>query len=146
MPVPLGIIWMILIVIIMSFVLNKTRIGRYTIAIGSNKEALKLSGVNVLKWHILAYMVCGLFTGLAAVTYAATFSNITPGQGAGFELNGTAMTGGSGSVFGTFLGVLLISLLQVGLPFVGLNADWQLLITGCILMGAVTIDKMRNSK
>ena len=127
----------------MSFVLNKTRIGRYTIAIGSNKEALKLSGVNVLKWHILAYMVCGLFTGLAAVTYAATFSNITPGQGAGFELNaigaaiigGTAMTGGSGSVFGTFLGVLLISLLQVGLPFVGLNADWQLLITGCILMG-----------
>ena len=154
MPVPLGIIWMILIVIIMSFVLNKTRIGRYTIAIGSNKEALKLSGVNVLKWHILAYMVCGLFTGLAAVTYAATFSNITPGQGAGFELNaigaaiigGTARTGGSGSVFGTFLGVLLISLLQVGLPFVGLNADWQLLITGCILMGAVTIDKMRNSK
>jgi ribose transport system permease protein len=153
MPVPLGIIWMILIVIIMSFVLNKTRIGRYTIAIGSNKEALKLSGVNVLKWHILAYMVCGLFTGLAAVTYAATFSNITPGQGAGFELNaigaaiigGTAMTGGSGSVFGTFLGVLLISLLQVGLPFVGLNADWQLLITGCILLAAVTIDKMRNS-
>ena len=154
MPIPLGIIWMILLVIIMSVVLNKTRIGRYTIAIGSNKEALKLSGVNVLKWHIMAYVVCGFFTGLAAVTYAATFSNITPGQGAGFELNaigaaiigGTAMTGGSGSVFGTFLGVLLISLLQVGLPFVGLNADWQLLITGCILMGAVTIDKMRNSR
>ena len=154
MPVPLGIIWMILLVIIMTLVLNHTRVGRYTIAIGSNKEALKLSGVNVLKWHIFAYMICGFFTGLAAVTYAATFSNITPGQGAGFELNaigaaiigGTAMTGGSGSVFGTFLGVLLISLLQVGLPFVGLNADWQLLITGCILMGAVTIDKMRNSK
>ncbi len=154
MPVPLGMIWMILLVIIMTLVLNKTRVGRYTIAIGSNKEALKLSGVNVLKWHIFAYMICGLFTGLAAVTYAATFSNITPGQGAGFELNaigaaiigGTAMTGGSGSVFGTFLGVLLISLLQVGLPFVGLNADWQLLITGCILMGAVTIDKMRNGK
>ena len=154
MPVPLGMVWMILLVIIMTLVLNKTRVGRYTIAIGSNKEALKLSGVNVLKWHIFAYMICGFFTGLAAVTYAATFSNITPGQGAGFELNaigsaiigGTAMTGGSGSVFGTFLGVLLISLLQVGLPFVGLNADWQLLITGCILMGAVTIDKMRNGR
>ena len=154
MPVPLGMVWMVLLVIIMTLVLNKTRVGRYTIAIGSNKEALKLSGVNVLKWHIFAYMICGFFTGLAAVTYAATFSNITPGQGAGFELNaigsaiigGTAMTGGSGSVFGTFLGVLLISLLQVGLPFVGLNADWQLLITGCILMGAVTIDKMRNGR
>ena len=154
MPVPLGMVWMILLVIIMTLVLNKTRVGRYTIAIGSNKEALKLSGVNVLKWHIFAYMICGFFTGLAAVTYAATFSNITPGQGAGFELNaigaaiigGTAMTGGSGSVIGTFLGVLLISLLQVGLPFVGLNADWQLLITGCILLGAVTIDKMRNGR
>ena len=152
--IPVGFLIVIVSIILMSIVLNKTRVGRYIIAIGSNKEALKLSGVNVLKWHILAYMVCGLFTGLAAVTYAATFSNITPGQGAGFELNaigaaiigGTAMTGGSGSVFGTFLGVLLISLLQVGLPFVGLNADWQLLITGCILMGAVTIDKMRNSK
>ena len=154
MPIPLGMVWMILLVIIMTLVLNKTRVGRYTIAIGSNKEALKLSGVNVLKWHIFAYMICGFMTGLAAVTYAATFSNITPGQGAGFELNaigaaiigGTAMTGGSGSVIGTFLGVLLISLLQVGLPFVGLNADWQLLITGCILLGAVTIDKMRNSR
>ena len=153
-PIPLGMIWMILLVIIMTLVLNKTRVGRYTIAIGSNKEALKLSGVNVLKWHILAYVISGFMTGLAAVTYAATFSNITPGQGAGFELNaigaaiigGTAMTGGSGSVVGTFLGVLLISLLQVGLPFVGLNADWQLLITGCILLGAVTIDKMRNGK
>ena len=153
MPVPIGMIWMILIVIIMTLVLNHTRVGRYIIAIGSNKEALKLSGVNVLKWHIFAYMISGFMTGLAAVTYAATFSNITPGQGAGFELNaigaaiigGTAMTGGSGSVIGTFLGVLLISLLQVGLPFVGLNADWQLLITGCILLGAVTIDKMRNS-
>ena len=154
MPIPLGMVWMILLVIIMTLVLNKTRVGRYTIAIGSNKEALKLSGVNVLKWHILAYMISGLMTGLAAVTYAATFSNITPGQGAGFELNaigaaiigGTSMTGGSGSVFGTFLGVLLIALLQVGLPFVGLNADWQLLITGCILLGAVTIDKMRNGR
>ena len=154
MPIPLGMVWMILLVIIMTLVLNKTRVGRYTIAIGSNKEALKLSGVNVLKWHIFAYMICGFMTGLAAVTYAATFSNITPGQGAGFELNaigaaiigGTAMTGGSGSVIGTFLGVLLISLLQVGLPFVGLNADWQLLITGCILLGAVTIDKMRNGR
>ncbi len=90
--------------------------------------------------------------GRAPVAHAATFSNIAPGQGAGFELNaigaaiigGTAMTGGSGSVVGTFLGVLLISLLQVGLPFIGLNANWQLLVTGCILMGAVTIDRLRK--
>ena len=95
-------------------------------------------------------MICDFFTDLAAVAYAETFSNITPGEGAGFELNaigaaiigGTAMTGGSDSVFGAFLGVLLISLLQVSLPFIGLNANWQLLVTGCILIGAVAIDRI----
>ena len=153
-PIPLGMAWMIILLILMSFVLRHTRFGRYVISIGSNREALKLSGVNTVKWHILAYAVCGLFTGLAAVAYAGTFSNITPGEGAGFELNaigaaiigGTAMSGGSGSVFGTFLGVLLISVLQVGLPFIGLNADWQLLITGCILLGAVALDRVRGRK
>jgi ribose transport system permease protein len=151
-PIPLGMVWMIILAAVMTMVLNHTRVGRYIIGIGSNKEALKLSGVNVVKWHVIAYMICGLFTGLAAVAYAGTFSNITPGEGAGFELNGigaaivggTAMTGGSGSIFGAFLGVLLISLLQVGLPFIGLNANWQLLVTGCILMGAVAIDKLRK--
>ena len=151
-PIPLGMIWMILLAVVMTVVLNRTRAGRYIIGIGSNKEALKLSSVNVAKWHVIAYMICGLFTGLAAVAYAGTFSNITPGEGAGFELNaigaaiigGTSMTGGSGSVFGAFLGVLLISLLQVGLPFIGLNANWQLLVTGCILMGAVAVDRLRK--
>ena len=151
-PIPLGMVWMVLLAVLMTVVLNHTRAGRYIISIGSNKEALKLSGVNVVKWHVIAYMICGLFTGLAAVAYAGTFSNITPGEGAGFELNaigaaiigGTAMTGGSGSIFGAFLGVLLISLLQVGLPFIGLNANWQLLVTGCVLMGAVAIDKLRK--
>ncbi len=152
--IPLGMLWMILLVIIMTFILNHTRVGRYIIAIGSNKEALKLSGVNVFKWHVFAYMICGFFTGLAAIAYAGTFSNITPGTGAGFELDaigsaiigGTAMTGGSGSVVGTFLGCLLISLLKTGLPFIGLQANWQQIITGGILLAAVTIDMMRNRK
>ena len=152
--IPLGMVWMILLVIIMTFVLNHTRVGRYIIAIGSNKEALRLSGVNVFKWHVLAYVICGFFTGLAAIAYAGTFPNITPGTGAGFELDaigsaiigGTAMTGGSGSVVGTFLGCLLISLLKTGLPFIGLQANWQQIITGGILLAAVTIDMMRNRK
>lgn len=152
--IPTGLILMVILIAIMTFVLNHTRVGRYTIAIGSNKEALKLSGVNVVKWHVIAYMISGFFVGLAAIAYAGTFSNITPGTGAGFELDaiggaiigGTAMTGGSGSIIGTFLGVLLLSLLKTGLPFIGLQANWQQVITGCILLVAVTIDMMRNSK
>lgn len=151
---PVGMILMILLVIIMSLVLNHTRCGRYIIAIGSNKEALKLSGVNVARWHIMAYVISGFFAGLAAIAYAGTFSNITPGTGAGLELDaigsaiigGTAMTGGSGSIVGTFLGVCLISLLKTGLPYVGLQANWQQIITGAILIGAVTIDMARHRK
>ena len=117
-------------------------------------EALKLSGVSVARWHIAAYVISGFFVGLAAVAYAATFPNITPGTGAGFELDaigsaiigGTAMSGGSGSVVGTFLGVLLISLLKTGLPFINLQANWQQVITGCVLLAAVTIDMQRNRK
>ena len=151
---PIGMIIMIVLVAIMSMVLNHTRMGRYIIAIGSNKEALKLSGVNAARWHIVAYMISGFFAGLAAIAYAGTFSNITPGTGAGLELDaiggaiigGTAMTGGSGSIIGTFLGVCLISLLKTGLPYVGLQANWQQIITGAILIGAVTIDMARNRK
>ncbi|MDD7446476.1 MAG: ABC transporter permease [Clostridiales bacterium] len=151
---PVGMIWIILLVIIMTVVLDHTRVGRYIIGIGSNKEALKLSGVNVVKWQTIAYMISGFFAALAAIAYAATFSTITPGTGAGFELDaigsaiigGTAMTGGSGTIVGTFLGVLIISVLKTGLPFIGLQANWQQLITGVILIAAVTMDVVRNSK
>ena len=151
---PGGLLIIVILVIIMSIVLNHSRIGRYIIAIGSNKEALKLSGVNVARWHVMAYVFSGFFAGLAAIAYAGTFSSITPGTGAGFELDaiggaiigGTAMTGGSGSIVGTFLGVCLISLLKTGLPYVGLQANWQQIITGAIIIVAVTIDMARRRK
>ncbi len=151
---PVGLLIIILLVIIMSIVLNHSRVGRYIIAIGSNKEALKLSGVNVTRWHVMAYVFSGFFAGLAAIAYAGTFTSITPGTGAGFELDaiggaiigGTAMTGGSGSIVGTFLGVCLISLLKTGLPNIGLQANWQQIITGSIIIIAVTIDMIRRRK
>ncbi|MFI3213369.1 MAG: ABC transporter permease [Eubacteriales bacterium] len=152
--IPIGIIWMVILLITMTIILKKTMIGRYIIAIGSNKEALRLSGVNVVRWHVMAYVISGFFSGLAAIAYACTFSSITPGTGAGFELDaigaviigGTSPTGGSGTIFGTLLGVLLISLLKTGLPFIGLQANWQQIITGIILLGAVTVDIYKRKK
>ena len=151
---PIGMIIILVLVVIMSIVLNHTRVGRYIIAIGSNKEALKLSGVSVVRWHVMAYVISGFFAGLAAIAYACTFTSITPGTGAGLELDaiggaiigGTAMTGGSGSIVGTFLGVCLISLLKTGLPNIGLQANWQQIITGGILIAAVTVDMARRKK
>ena len=94
--IPVGIVFMIVLVIIMSFVLDHTRVGRYTIAIGSNKEATRLAGVNIKFYHVLAYVISGFFAGMAGIAYAATYATIYPGSGAGFELDaiGGAIVGG----------------------------------------------------
>ena len=152
--IPIGIVVIIVLVIIMSFVLDHTKVGRYTIAIGSNKEATRLAGVNVKFYHIFAYVICGFFAGLAGVAYAATYATIYPGSGAGFELEaiggaivgGVSASGGSGTILGTFLGVLVICLMKIGLPFVGLQANWQQIITGLVLIGAVLIDVVKKKK
>ena len=152
--IPIGFIWVILIVIIMGFVLNHTKVGRYTIAIGSNKEATRLAGVNVKFYHVTAYAICGLFAGLAGVAYAATYVTIYPGTGAGFEMDaiggaivgGVSASGGSGTILGAFLGVIVISLMKIGLPFIGLQANWQQIFTGLVLLGAVLIDVVKKKK
>ena len=152
--VPIGFLWIILLVILMTFVLNHTRIGRYTLAIGSNKEATRLSGVNVKFYHIMAYVICGFFAGLAAISYSAIFATVQPGSGAGFELEaiggaiigGVSMTGGVGSITGTLAGVFVICLLKTGLPFIGLTANWQQIITGFVLIAAVLIDIFKRKK
>lgn len=152
--VPIGIVLMLVLVLIMSFVLEHTRIGRYTIAIGSNKEATKLAGVNVRFYHIMAYVISGLFAGLAGVAYAATYATIYPGSGAGFELDaiggaivgGVSASGGVGTIVGAFLGVIVICLMKVGLPFIGLQANWQQIFTGIVLIAAVLIDVIKKKK
>ena len=154
-PIPMGIIPVLIALIVMSIILKKTRTGRYIIAIGSNKEAARLSGVNIVKYEMLAYIISGIFTGIAGIAYVcASTSSITPGSGTGLELDaiggaiigGTSMKGGSGSIFGTFLGVLLLSVLKNGLPTIGLGQEWQNIITGLILVGAIWIDVLRNKK
>jgi len=110
--IPIGIVLIVVLVIVMSFVLNHTKMGRYTIAIGSNKEATRLAGVNVKFFHVMAYGICGLFAGMAGVAYSATYATIYPGAGAGFEMDaiggsfvgGGAAAGGSVTIFGSFLG------------------------------------------
>ena len=152
--IPTGVILIVVLVVIMSFVLNHTKIGRYTFAIGSNKEATKLAGVNVKFYHIMTYVICGFFAGLAAIAYSATYVTIYPGSGAGFEMDaiagaivgGVSASGGVGSIIGAFLGVIVISLMKVGLPFIGLQANWQQIITGLVLIGAILIDVVKKKK
>jgi len=151
---PLGFLWVLILAVAMSIFLNKSRPGRYIIAIGSNKEATRLSGINVAKYQTLAYIISGLFTGLAALAYSSAVQSMVPGGGGGIELNaiggaiigGTSMNGGSGTIAGTILGVFIMSVLQTGLPLIGLQANFQQIIIGLVLIVAVYIDVLKNKK
>lgn len=148
---PSGFLLLIGAAVIMAVILTKTKTGRYILALGSNKEATRLSGVNIMKWETIAYVISGTFAGIAAVSYVAIYSTVQPGTGNGFELDaiagvvigGTSLAGGVGSVAGTLIGVFIMSVLKVGLPFIGLQPHYQLFITGIVLIIAVYAD-VRN--
>lgn len=151
---PSGIAYMLLFFLIALFLLNKTRFGRYTYAIGSNEEAVRLSGVNVVKWKTLVYTVCGFFCGLAGIVYAATYTTVIPGTGNGLEMNaiaaviigGTSMSGGVGTMSGTLIGAFLMSVLKTGLMSMGLQGHYQTFFTGLVVILAVLLDIYRNKK
>ena len=148
---PIGAVYLFAIFILAIFLLNKTRFGRYALAIGSNEEAARLSGVKTDNWKILIYTVCGLFCAVAGIFYAAVYTTVIPGTGNGLEMNGitaviiggTSMAGGSGSIVGTMIGVFIMSVLKTGLPAVGLQSQWQTFFTGLVVIGAVLLDQAR---
>ena len=150
--VPLGLLWVILLMLVMQFVLAHTKFGRYTIAIGSNKEAAMLSGINVKFYHVMVYMVSGLFAGLASIAYGAVIKTVQPGTGAGMEpdaiggaiVGGVSASGGYGTIYGTVIGAYVIIFLKQGLPYIGFNANMQQIITGLVLIGAVAIDIIKR--
>ena len=100
----------------------------------------------------MAYLISGFFAACASIAYSAVFATVLPGTGAGFELEaiggaiigGVSATGGAGSIIGTFIGVFVICLLKTGLPFIGLQANWQQIITGAVLISAVLVDILKN--
>ena len=148
---PIGAVWLFAFFIIASIVLNKTRIGRYTYAIGSNEEAVRLSGVKASNWKCMVYVISGFCAGVGAIFWAAAYTTVTPGQGQGVELQaiaavvigGTSLAGGVGSLTGTIIGVFIMSVLRMGLMSMGLPAPYQVFFTGLVVLGAVWLDKKR---
>lgn len=151
---PVGVLWLAGLWALGWFVLNKTKLGRYTYAIGSNAEAVELSGVRTSNWLVLVYVVNGFFVGLGGVIYAATFSSITPQTGNGQEMyaiaacviGGTSLAGGVGTLFGTILGVFVISVLRTGLLSMGLPVQWQQVLIGVVVVLAVLLDVIRTRR
>jgi len=135
-----------------AFILGKTVLGRYTFALGSNIEATRLSGVNVDRWQTAVYMLCGLFAGLAGVMIGARLNSAQPALGSGYELDaiaaavigGTSLSGGEGSILGTIIGAFVISVLANGLRILSVPQEWQIVVTGTILVLAVYLDRRRK--
>ena len=143
--IPSGLAVLLIAAVICAIILNKTKAGRYILCIGSNKEAVRLSGVDVKKWQMLAYIICGTLAGIAAIIFVGAYSTVQPGLGdtfnneaiAGTVMGGTAMSGGIASISGTIIGVLIIALLQEGILAMGFQKDYQFIITGIIVLVAV---------
>jgi ribose transport system permease protein len=140
--------------IIGSILLNKTVIGRYTFAIGSNQAATELSGVKVKSWTIAIYGLGGLYVGMAAVVLTSRLGSARPDLGLGYELEaiaaviigGTSLLGGKGTISGTIIGALIMSVLVNGLRILELQQEWQYVITGIVIVLAVWGDNVRRRK
>lgn len=145
---PVGLVIFLVAAVICGIILYNTKPGRYILCLGSNREAVRLSGVNTKKWEMLAYIICGTLVGIASLFFVAAYTTVQPGYGdqynneaiAGCVMGGTSMVGGLASIGGTVIGVAIISLLQQGIMAFGLGKGQQMIITGIIVIVAVYAD------
>ncbi|RYE75947.1 MAG: ABC transporter permease, partial [Hyphomicrobiales bacterium] len=154
MPIPNGVLILFVVAIAASFILTRTALGRYTFALGSNEEAVRLSGVNVDRWKIAVYALAGSVCGVAGLLIASRLNSAQPALGQGYELDaiaavvigGTSLSGGRGTILGTLIGALIISVLANGLRILSVAQEWQTVVTGLIIILAVYADILRRRK
>jgi ribose transport system permease protein len=152
--IPIPVLIMIAVAIIFAFILTKTRIGRYTFAVGSNEEAARLSGIKIKQVKHVAYIISGSLAGLVGIILASRMVTSQPNSAGGYELNaiaaavigGTSLMGGVGTVGGTVVGSFIIGILTVGLTMAGANYYMQQIVIGLVVVGAVAIDQLRARK
>lgn len=152
--VPNAAVFLVLLTALAAFLLNKTLLGRYALAIGSNEEATRLSGVNVRKWKIMIYTTAGMFMAAGAILSAARTDAAYPQQGLGWELDviaavvigGTSLSGGRANILGTLVGALLMKTLLMGLQMMQVNQFWQFVVSGVIVLAAVFADNVRRAR
>jgi inositol transport system permease protein len=152
--IPVPVIIYFIMIVISYILLNKTRFGKNTYAIGGNITAAEVSGVKVSRYLILIYTYCGLLAGLAAIVFAGRVGSVHPGAADGYELTaiasttigGTSHSGGIGTIGGAFVGALVLAVLRNGFTLLGVNAYWQKVAEGLIIVGAVIIDMRKNAK
>jgi ribose transport system permease protein len=140
------------VVVLGQWILHQTVLGRSAVAIGTNAESVRMAGVRTTPPLVYLYAICGGLCGLAAMMQSARLSTVDPNSGIGMELSaiaacvigGTSLRGGQGSVFRTFIGVLIISILQTGLAQMGATDPIKRVVTGSVIILAVLLDSLRK--
>jgi len=154
LPIPNAVLILFVVAVVASLILNKSILGRYTFALGSNEEAVRLSGVNVDFWKIVVYSLNGAICGIAGLLIASRLNSAQPALGQGYELDaiaavvigGTSLSGGTGTILGTIIGAFIMSVLTNGLRIMSVAQEWQTVVTGVIIILAVYTDILRRGK
>ena len=153
-PVPTPVSLMLIVFVIAALMINRTQLGRHIYAVGGNAQAAKFSGINVSKVKFIVYTYTGIMAGIAGVVVASRLYSGQPTAGDGAEMDaiaavvvgGTSMSGGSGRIGGTLIGVLIIGVLNNGLNLMGVDSNWQYIVKGLVILLAVYVDFIRNKK
>lgn len=154
LPIPNGVLILFIVAAVTAYILNRTVLGRYCFALGSNEESVRLSGVNTDRWKIAIYALAGSIVGIAGLLIASRLNSAQPALGLGYELEaiaavvigGTSLSGGRGSILGSLIGALIMAVLTNGLRVLSVAQEWQTVVTGAIIILAVYADMMRRKK
>lgn len=150
--IPLPVYMFLIIAIIGQFMLSKTTTGRSILAVGSNAEASRLSGINVRKIKVIAHILSGVAVALASIMYVSRLGAAQPTAGIGYEseavcatvIGGTSIVGGEGSIIGSAIGAIIVQILRNGMVLLSVSTYWQQLIIGVVLIVAVVFDVARK--
>ena len=153
-PIPVQIVFMLLLYILFYYIMKYRKFGRYIYSIGGNEEATRLSGIDVDKWKICAYTISGLCAAIASVILVAKLNSAQSTAGLDYEMDaiascvigGTSLLGGSGSVWGTLVGAIIMFVIRNGLNLLNVSSNLQKLVLGIVILLAVLADSLRNRK
>ena len=154
LPIPNGVLILFLVAGVTAYILNRTVLGRYCFALGSNEESVRLSGVRTDRWKIAIYALAGGIVGIGGLIIASRLNSAQPALGLGYELEaiaavvigGTTLSGGRGTILGTLIGALIMAVLANGLRVLSVAQEWQTVVTGGIIILAVYADMVRRKR
>ncbi len=151
---PMALIWVVAVVMIYTYITSKTTVGRYLYAIGGNETATRLSGIDTKRIYFFAYANMGLLAGLAGILTIARLTSAQPTYGQNYEMDaigscfigGASAYGGVGTVPGVIIGALLMGVINIGMSIMGVDANWQKVVKGLVLLAAVIFDVVSKKK